>query len=110
MLPEIQVNFSKAKIPINFDDLLGLEFESIDIESISAEKKKLIFKIGQDSFIEHTLAYAGNYAMADPRNFVVEFSSPNIAKPLPCGTSKVYNYWKFCWESPRVYWEWSNKN
>uniref|UniRef100_T1GCA1 Probable arginine--tRNA ligase, mitochondrial n=1 Tax=Megaselia scalaris TaxID=36166 RepID=T1GCA1_MEGSC len=76
---------SKSKIPMNYNDLIGLELNSIDIESITAEKKKLIFRIGQDSFVEHSLAYPANYAMTDRRRFVVEFSSPNIAKPFHVG-------------------------
>lgn len=70
---------------MNYNDLIGLELNSIDIESITAEKKKLIFRIGQDSFVEHSLAYPANYAMTDRRRFVVEFSSPNIAKPFHVG-------------------------
>uniref|UniRef100_T1GJJ0 Probable arginine--tRNA ligase, mitochondrial n=1 Tax=Megaselia scalaris TaxID=36166 RepID=T1GJJ0_MEGSC len=72
-------------IPMNYNNLIGLEWNSINIESITAENKKLLFKIDQDSFVEHSLDYPANYATTDPRRFVVEFSYPKIAKPFHIG-------------------------
>lgn len=79
---------------LNLNDFKSLDFKSDDyIESIKLDRNKLLVQVNQYLFkkevVENIFRHKFNYGFENPNSksgkTIIEFSSPNIAKPLHAG-------------------------